>query len=180
MDRSKRENQSGYVLVVIMMVMSLGLLVILFMLDTSVMEHLTASNSLSGEQAFQLAEGGVYMAAEKVYENLSRDCRQQEILPATVSLDEKSIMINTEGKPARIQLRDPALLEQNSDYCIYEVISFGSCAPAKHGLKVWVRYDYLQFYAVSYDDDGSVTGMSFSHRQYLNRGEMVMMERITE
>lgn len=168
-----------------MIIMVLGILallslVILMILDTSVMESLLSQNSLTSEQAFQMAEGGTYLAAEQIYELLDTSYRTAETLPAAPVLTQTSFDVPGGSRPLQIKLRTPRLITQTSDHCIYEVISFGSCAPAKHGLKVWVRYDYLQFYAVSYDDDGSVTGMSFSHRQYLNRGEMVMMERITE
>lgn len=155
-------------------------LVILMMLDTSVMEVLISSNSFDSEQAFQMAEGGTYLAAEQIYEILDMSYRTAETLPSAVVLTQVSFTVPGGSRPLQIKLRTPRLITQTSDHCIYEVISFGSCAPAKHGLKIWLRYDYLQFYSVSYGDDGSVSGMSFSHREYLNRGEMVLMQRITE
>jgi Tfp pilus assembly protein PilX len=73
MDRIK--CQKGYTLILVMVFLSLFPITIIYMLETSLMERLISRNSRDAEQAFQLAEGAVYMGAEQVYQVISRDYR---------------------------------------------------------------------------------------------------------
>ena len=170
-------GQRGYILVVVMVLLSLFTIMIVSMLDTSVMERLISRNSRDAEQAFQLAEGAVYLGIEQSYQVLSRDYRTVENLPTSIVLEQSSFADNINGQTVQMQLNNPRLIEQCSDYSLYEVTGTGLCAPAKHRLKVQVRFEYLQYYAPQFDADGAIVDMVFTHRDYLDRGQIVSLEK---
>lgn len=174
---AKIRSQDGYYLVMVAVLMSLFLIIIMSMLDTSEMERLISRNSRDAEQAFQLAEGALYLGIEQTHKLLSRDCHTAEKLPSTIQLEVIDYTDHINGKTVQMKLQKPRLLNQHSDFCIYEFNVQGQCAPAQHKLKAQVRYEYLQFYNVLYGEDGSVRGMTFSHREFTDRGKVVSMER---
>ena len=167
-------------LVVVMILLSLFTIIIFSMLDTSVMERLISRNSRDAEQAFQLAEGAVYLGAEQIYQVLLRDYRTVENLPATIQLEQSSFHDSVKGQSLQMDITNPRLIEQCSDYCLYEFTGQGRCPPAESRLKVQVQFDYLQYYFIQYGEDGSVTGMTFTHRDFMDRGKIVRMEKELE
>lgn len=168
--------QSGYMLVMVMVFMALVTIVVISMLDTSVMEALISRNIRDGEQAFQLAEGAVFLGVEQSYQVLSQNYRTVEILPAVLELAETNFTDSVDGKTVEMQVSNPRLIEQRSDYCIYEIRGQGTCPPAQYRLKVQVRFDYLEYHSLHYGTDGSVS-MAFSHRDFLDRGKIIRMEK---
>lgn len=170
-------GQRGYILVVVMLLLSLFTIMIIAMLDTSVMERLISRNSRDAEQAFQLAEGAVYLGIEQSYQVLSRDYRTVEILPTSILLEQSSFADNINGQAVQMQVSNPRLIEQCSDYSLYEFTGTGLCPPAKNRLKVQVRFEYLQYYTPQYGEDGSIVNMVFTHRDYLDRGQVVLMKK---
>lgn len=164
-------------MVVVMILLSLFTIMIVSMLDTSVMERLISCNSRDAEQAFQLAEGAVYLGIEQGYKVLSRDYRTVENLPASILLEQTSFADNINGQAVQMQINNPRLIEQCSDYTLYEFTGTGLCPPAKHRLEVQVRFEYLQYYVPQFDADGSIVSMVFTHRDYLDRGRVVQMKK---
>lgn len=163
-------------LVMVMVFMALVTIVVISMLDTSVMEALISRNIRDAEQAFQLAEGAVFLGVEQSYQVLSQNYRTVEILPAVLELAETNFTDSVDGKTVEMQVSNPRLIEQRSDYCIYEIRGQGTCPPAQYRLKVQVRFDYLEYHSLHYGTDGSVS-MAFSHRDFLDRGKVIKMER---
>lgn len=167
-------------LVVVMILLSLFTIIIFSMLDTSVMERLISRNSRDAEQAFQMAEGAVYLGAEQIYQVLLRDYRTVENLPVAIQLEQSSFHDSVKGQSLQMDITAPRLIEQCSDYCLYEFTGQGRCPPAESRLKVQVQFDYLQYYVMQYGEDGSVTGMTFTHRDFTDRGKIVRMEKELE
>lgn len=161
----------------VMVFLSLVTIVVISMLDTAIMETLISRNSRNAEQAFQLAEGAVFLGIEQSYLVLSQNYRTTETLPARIELGETTFTDSVNGRTVQMLVNHPTLVEQSSDYCIYEVRGQGVCSPAVHRLKVRVRFDYLEYYSLQYGADGSITGMVFSHRDFLDRGRVIRMER---
>ena len=164
-------------LVVVMILLSLFTIIIFSMLDTSVMERLISRNSRDAEQAFQMAEGAVYLGAEQIYQVLLRDYRTVENLPVAIQLEQSSFHDSVKGQPVQMLVNHPTLIEQGSDYCIYEIRGRGICPPAEYRLKTQVRFEYLEYHHLQYGEDGSVIDMTFSHRDFLDRGKVVKMEK---
>lgn len=173
----KLRCQNGYTLVLVMVFLSMVTIVVLSMLDTWVMETLISRNSRDAEQAFQLAEGAVYMGAEQSYQVLHNNYRTVETLPAWIELAETSFTDSVNGQPVQMLVNHPTLIEQGSDYCIYEIRGRGICPPAEYRLKTQVRFEYLEYHHLQYGEDGSVIDMTFSHRDFLDRGKVVKMEK---
>lgn len=170
-------GQRGYILVVVMILLSLFTIMIVSMLDTSVMERLISCNSRDAEQAFQLAEGAVYLGVEQSYQVLSQDYRTVEILPSSILLEQTSFTDMVNGQAVQMQINNPRLIEQCSDYSLYEFSGTGSCPPAKNRLKAQVRFEYLQYYVPQFDEEGAIVDMVFTHRDYLDRGQIVSLEK---
>lgn len=178
MDRIK--CQKGYTLILVMVCLSLFTITIIYMLETSLMERLISRNSRDAEQAFQLAEGAVYMGAEQVYQVISRDYRTVEKLPATIQLQESDFYDSVEGRTLKMRITNPRLIEQHNDYCLYVFTGEGQCSPAESRLKAQVRFDYVQYYAIEYGEDGSEIDRVFTHREFMHRGNIIRMEKELE
>ena len=173
----KLRCQNGYTLVLVMVFLSMVTIVVLSMLDTWVMETLISRNSRDAEQAFQLAEGAVFLGVDQSYQVLLQNYSTVETLPVRIELAETTFTDSVKGQRVQMQVSHPTLIEQRSDYCIYEIKGQGVCSPAKYKLIVQVRFDYLEYHFLQYDTDGSVVGMAFSHRDFLDRGKVIKMER---
>ena len=175
MDRVR--GQRGYILVVVIVLLSLFTIMIIAMLDTSVMERLISRNSRDAEQAFQLAEGAVYLGVEQSYQVLARDFRTVENLPVSILLEQTSFTDSINGQAVQMQINNPRLIEQCSDHTLYEFTGTGLCPPAKNRLKAQVRFEYLQYYVPQFDEEGAIVDMVFTHRDYLDRGQIVSLEK---
>lgn len=142
------ESQKGSTLLAVLVGFLIISLVMISLLKIASMERKMSANSMALLQARQAVDGGIAWASERTYSALVSSSAV-EVLPA-LPLDDSMapVMMGESAGRASYKLLDDGvkLVQQGSDFCVYEFGCEGSCRGIIQNASVRVRYQFEDRY----------------------------------
>lgn len=162
-------HEQGYVLVWVLFYFLLLYLIAVSLADISFLEGLISINFRQAAQAYEMAEGGVLVGVEQVYDILDSNHSNSPDIPTELMLSKQEWVLNEAGREMRFHLENPKRVYVDGSKCRFRFTSKGVCPPAQRILVAEVEVEFLDVYKVAVDGT-----MVFDRREFISPGRVVL------
>jgi hypothetical protein len=160
----------GYVLVWVIFYFMLLYLIVISFTNSSFLEELISINHRQAAQAYEMADGGVLVGVEEVYDILQRDYSNSQDIPTELVLSKQEWILDESGKEMGFYLENPKCSGVDGGKCRFRFTSKGVCPPAQRILLVEVEVEFLDVYTPGAD------GLVFHHREFIYPAKVVLVQ----
>lgn len=168
-------HDKGYVLVWVIFCFMLLYLIAMSLANSSLLEESISFNYRQAAQAYEMADGGVLVGVEEVYDILKRDHGNSQDIPNELILSKQEWILNESGREMGFYLENPKCSGVESGKCRFQFISKGVSPPAQRILAAEVEVEFLDIYKIEFDIDGGAVTV-FDHREYIYPAKIISIE----
>lgn len=168
-------HDEGYVLVWVIFYFMLLYLIAMSCVNSSFLEELISINHRQAAQVYEMADGGVLVGVEEIYDILNRDYSNSQDIPAELVLSKQEWILNETGKGMGFYLENPKCSSVDGGKCRFRFTSKGVCPPAQRVLAVEVEVEFLDVYKIESHGDEEAVAV-FDHREFVYPAKVVLLE----
>lgn len=168
------KNEEGYVLVWVIFGSLLLYLIAMSFADSSFLEGLISINHRQAAQAFEMADGGVLVGVEEIYDILNRDHSYSKDIPTELILSKQEWILNDSGQELGFYLENPKCIYTDDKECRFQFTSRGVSPRAQRSLVAEVQVEFTDVYKIESDADGGAVAV-FDHREFTNPAKIILL-----
>lgn len=173
--RYPTRHNKGNVLVWVLFYFMLLYLVAFSYTNSFFLEELMSINYLQTAQAFEMADGGVLVGMEEIYEILKNEYSYSQDIPMNLILSKNEWILNETAKEMGFYLENPKCIYIDNEGCCFQFISKGFTLKAQKELLAKVQVDFLDIYIIN--EDG---GLIFDRREFIPPPKLISLECLVE
>lgn len=167
-------HDKGYVLVWVIFSFLLFYIIAVAFADSSFLEGLISINHRQAVQAFEMADGGVLVGVEEVYDILNRDYSYSQDIPAELILSKQEWILTEAGPELGFYLENPKCIYADDKECRFQFTSRGVSSGAQRSLVAEVQVEFTVVYKLESNGDEEAVAV-FDHREFIYPAKVVLL-----